>query len=325
MFEQPEHDFNQGHKMCLVCTRLGLSKDDEGWMSEQDHQQEEEEKVVVNVPQPRRRREQMASRVPRYETVVEPAPSHNNIPAFAAYSVLEGTAPADRMEQRSPYGLCIYDVTPDANPSRAEQMARLIFERTMDYRRGPDNDEDRVEVVVAPLPTLEAPSAAADRELAEHCMSHLKRERASRLMMGDPAVARSWYLPELLSDRWYTMGILVMSRVTDRWEEGLNWRDGQPEADRFECYTGGEAYNSQFGTCLFVKWQLREGIWREWEAEWEETVTSESQTRVTAYSLEALKSAVLELYGPGVRRFYEHLLPDGILDLELAVARYKGS
>lgn len=205
--------------MCFVCKRLGLPEDDEDWTSEQDHDAEEEE---IEDPQPQLPRKQLASRAPREETVVEPAPSHDDTPAFAAYSALEDTQPADRINERAAYGLCMYDVTPDANPARAEQMARAIFERTKAYRRRPDNDPDRIEVVALPRPKPKAQSSSADRELAEDCIRHFQEERASRLSMEDAALARSWYLPERLSDAWYAMGIVVTSRVTNRWEEVLD-------------------------------------------------------------------------------------------------------
>lgn len=296
--------------MCFVCSRLGLPEDDEDWASEEDHDDEDE----ANVTQPQFPRKQTARRSPKQETVVEPAPSHDNRPAFAAYSVLEGTQPADRINQRASYGLCIYDVTPDADPSRARQMARAFYERTKAYRRRPDGDPDRVEVVVFPRPKVDVQSPEADREHAEHCMRHFEKERASRMVMGDAAAARSWYLPELLSNMWYTWGILVISRVTDRWEEGLDWVDKHPE--EYSCIMK-KADESLFGTCLLVMWLPREEIWRAYE----ESITPGEPVGVSAYGLENLRSAAQKLLRCGVVPFYEHFLPDGILDLELAAAR----
>lgn len=297
--------------MCFVCSRLGLTEDGEDWTSEEDHGDEDE----ANVTQPQFPRKQTARRSPKQETVVEPAPSHDNTPAFAAYMVLEGTQPADRINQRPSYGLCIYDVTPDADPSRAQQMARAIYERTKAYRRRPDGDPDRVEVVVFPRPMVDE-SPEADREHAEHCIRHFEKERASRMKMRDAAAARSWYLPELLSNEWYAWGIIVISRVTDRWEEGLDWVDKHPE-EYSSIITEKKAYESLFGTCLLVTWLPREEIWRAYE----EPITPEQRVWVTAYSLENLRSAAQEFLLCGVVTFYEHFLQDGILDLELAAAR----
>lgn len=106
--------------------------------------------------------------------MVEPAPSHDNTPAFAAYSALESTQPADRIKQRPAYALCMYDVTPDESAARAEQMARAIFERAKAYRRRPDNDSDRIEVVALPQPNPETQSSSADHELAEGCIRHFE-------------------------------------------------------------------------------------------------------------------------------------------------------
>lgn len=136
------------HVLCLQIS--GVPEDDEYWTSEQDHDEEEEE---IEAPQTHLPRQQLAKQAPREKTVVEPTPSHDNTPAFAACSVLEGTQPADRINQRPAYGLCIYDVTQDESPARAEQMARAIFERTKADRRRSDSDPDRIEVV--PLPCHE--------------------------------------------------------------------------------------------------------------------------------------------------------------------------
>lgn len=83
----------QDLNMCFACKRLGLSEDDEDRTSEQDHDAEEE----IEDPRPQLPRRQLTCRAPREETVVEHAPCHDNTPAFAAYSMLEGTQPADCM------------------------------------------------------------------------------------------------------------------------------------------------------------------------------------------------------------------------------------
>ncbi|KAK7711993.1 hypothetical protein SLS64_005264 [Diaporthe eres] len=159
--------------ICFVFKHLGLPEDNGDWTSEQDHDDGEEEEQI-EAPQPQVPRKQLASRAPREGRVVEPAPSHDNTPAFAAYSALESTQPADRSNQRPAYALCMYDVTPDESAARAEQMARAIFERAKAYRRRPDNDSDRIEVVALPQPNPETQSSSADCELAEGCIRHFE-------------------------------------------------------------------------------------------------------------------------------------------------------
>lgn len=122
----------------------------------------------------------------------------------------------------------------------------------MTYRWSTQNEEDRVEVVAGPLSSVKEPSAAAEREPAEHCIRHFENERARRLVKGNAALARSWHLPELLNDSWYNMGILIISHVTDRWEEGLDKPGRHPEAER-SFITRETAYNRRFGACLLVK------------------------------------------------------------------------
>lgn len=251
--------------------------------------------------------------------MVEPAPSHDNTPAFATYSILEGTQPTDRINQRPAYGLCIYDVTQDASPARAEQMARAIFERTKAYRGRPDSDPGRIEVVALPCPKPEVQSSPAGRELAEDCIQHFEEERASRLAMEDGALARSWYLPDRLSDEWYAMGIVVISRVTDRWEEGLDWIERHYDGNS-TIISRKDAYNSWFETCLLVKWQPREETWRAYE----EPIAPEQRVTVSVYRLENLRTTAHELLYLGVVTFHEHFLRDGILDLEPTQARDKG-
>ncbi|KAJ0107729.1 hypothetical protein J7T55_010336 [Diaporthe amygdali] len=205
--------------MCFACDRLGIPRLYEEWSDEQKNDDEEEEEASG----PQLPYQQMASIAPKRMTVVESAPSHDDRPTFAAYSVHETTQPAVYIAKPPPYDLLIYDVTPDANPSRAEKMALAIFERTQNYSKGQKK----------------------------------RLGQASRLVIKDAAVAKSRFLPELLCDEWHAWGTLVISCVTERWEEGLNWLDNHPE-EKAITITTEKARNARFGTCLLVKWQPRE-------------------------------------------------------------------
>ncbi|KAK2605533.1 hypothetical protein N8I77_008363 [Diaporthe amygdali] len=217
----------------------------------------------------------MASIAPKRMTVVEPAPSHDNRHTFAAYSVLEGTQPAEYIAQSPPYGL-IYDVTPGANPSRAEKIARAIFERTQNYRRGRGNEPNRSR--------LSFSRSLRRRQGLRRRIASAPRVASATTRRKDAAVAKLWFLPELLCDEWHAWGILVISCVTERWEEGLNWLGNHPEEK--EITTPMEkARNARFGICLLVKWQPREATWRAYE----EHITPKSRIHVSAYSLENLR------------------------------------
>lgn len=121
--------------------------------------------------------------------------------------------------------------------------------------------------------------------------------------MEDAALARSWYLPERLSDEWYDMSILIITRATGRWEEGLDWIERHHERNS-AIFSRKDAYNSRFGTCLLVKWQPREEAWRACG----EPITPEQWVSVPAHGLEELRTATQTLLYWGVVTFHEHFL-----------------
>lgn len=138
--------------------------------------------------------------------------------------------------------------------------------------------------------------------------------------MDDAALAGSWYLTARLSDAWYAMGIVVISRVTNRWEEGLDWIERHGEGES-AIISRKDVYSSQFGTCLLVKWRPREETWRACG----EPIAPEQLVSVSAHGLEGPRTAAQELLCWDVVTFHEHFLQDGILDLEMAAARDRGS
>ncbi|KUI52924.1 hypothetical protein VP1G_00445 [Cytospora mali] len=274
---------------------------------------------------PRFPRVQGASKSPPKVTVVRSAPSHDGTPIFAAYDVLKNTQNLDDDAQRPPFGLVIYDTTPDANPSRAERIARAVFDRTMTERRRSESDPDRIEVVVFPLrgtaqsSMRSTESPFAGRERAEACIRHYEQERASRLAIPDPADAKSWFLPERIYDSWYAWGIIVVDRLEERWEEALNYLENHPEEDS-PIVTEYEAIRSPFGNLMEVYWQPREEVWERWE----EPVTRESRVWLIRMKLERLGRGLgVEVLLQSVNGFYEHFLSEGILDRELEAARAK--
>ncbi|KUI69825.1 hypothetical protein VM1G_05053 [Cytospora mali] len=286
----------------------------------EDEEEEEQEGQGPRLP-----RVQGARKSPKKVTVVRSAPSHDGTPTFAAYDVLEHTQHLDDTAQRPPFGLVIYDTTPDANPSRAERIARAVFDRTMTERRRSEGDPDRIEVVVFPLRGADQSSTTSteppltDRERAEACTRHYEHERASRLAMPDPADAKSWFLPERIYDDWYAWGIIVIDRLEERWEGALNYLEDHPEEDS-PIVTEDEAIRSPFGSFVKVYWQPREEVWERWG----EPVTPESHVWLSRMKLERMGRGLgVEGLLQSVSGFYEHFVSEGILDRELAAARAK--
>lgn len=305
--------------MCFTCDRLGISDDTPDTLDTCEDEDESEDQANQG---PRLPRVQMASKSPKEITIVRPAPSHDGAPTFAAYSILESTQHLDDHDdaatiasQRPPFGLTVYDTTSGADASRAAAMARLIFDGTMIERKRADNDPDRIEVVAFPLCDLE--NARTDRERVDVCIRHYEKERDSRLAMVNAAQATSWFLPEQISNGWYTWGIIIIDRLEEHWADALGYLEDYPEA-RSSIINEEDALHSPFGSFVRVYWQPREEYWQLWE----EPLTPERHVQVSRMKLELLGHGLgQEGLSGGVSSFYNHFLPDGILDRELDAAR----
>lgn len=209
----------------------------------EDDREDEEQPQPQQLDRPARRKKLL----PPPKTIVHTAPSHDGIPAFVAYSVPADTPEdADLTPLRPAYAYVFYDTSPGApNPGRAEDLARSIFGGTNDNRSS-CGLPDRVEVFAMPLPPLaesgspysaedvgldlvlspESPLYARlaarasrdpqDAQCLQHaaaCIYHHEREVQNRLAIADMAEADSWYLPEGLSDAYYTRHIRVVDRL----------------------------------------------------------------------------------------------------------------
>ncbi|KAI8194421.1 hypothetical protein KHU50_011665 [Colletotrichum sp. SAR 10_65] len=230
--------------MCFGCRRLGFVLSSPT-PETKDDREDEEQPQSQQLDRPARRKKLL----PLPKTIVHPAPSHDDVPAFVAYS-----APADTSEDvdltplRPAYAYVFYDTSPGAlNPGRAEDLARSIFDGTNDNRSS-CGLPDRVEVFAMPLPPLPEPgspyfaeslgldlvlspespwygrlAAQASRDPQHaHCLQHAaaciyhhEREVQNRLAIADRAEAVSWYLPEGLSDADFTRHIVVVDRLED--------------------------------------------------------------------------------------------------------------
>lgn len=305
--------------MCFTCGRLGIPE----WPDSpemDDHEDEEEELQTQAAIFPRR---PSARKSPRRVTVVQPAPSHDGTPIFAAHSVLEATLKPDADDGWPPFGLIIYDTAPGANAARAERMARLIFDRTMDERRRPDGDPDRIEVIALGPPVAQPDTRSTGSYLptpgdrAEACIRHFEKERNSRLALADLKDAKLFFLPERTVDHWYAWGIIVIDRLEERWEEALGYLEDHPEEDS-HVIEEKDALTSRFGSFIEVRWQPREEMWEVWE----EPVTPESRVHLSRMKLELIGHRLgIEGLLDGVNSFFTHFVPDGILDRELEAGR----
>jgi hypothetical protein len=308
--------------MCFACRRLGIPEKTPGISDSEELEDEEAEELETQGPTLPRR--PTVRKSPRRVTVVQPAPSHDGSPIFAAYSVLESSRNPDAADQRPPFGLIIYDTAPGANATRAERMARVMFDRTMSERRRAENDPDRIEVVALKPPGIAQPGRTSTefeqltpRDRAEACIRHFEQERNSRLTIPDLAEAKSWFLPERIDDDMYAWGILVIDRLEERWEEALGYLEDHPDEDT-HVVSEEEALSSPFGSFAKVCWQPREETWELWEM----PVTPESRVWLNRMKLE-LVGCMLGADGllQSVSGFYEHFLREGILDRELEAAR----
>ncbi|KAF6812685.1 hypothetical protein CSOJ01_04981 [Colletotrichum sojae] len=107
--------------MCVVCRRAARA---DGWTprihGEYEGEEEEAQRPGTSIPR-------------RWKTVVQPAPSHDGSPTFAAYEVLEATAEteAELRPVRPAFGCVVYDTTHTAHRT---PVSWFLPERFMDSR-----------------------------------------------------------------------------------------------------------------------------------------------------------------------------------------------
>ncbi|KAK2018574.1 hypothetical protein LZ32DRAFT_330530 [Colletotrichum eremochloae] len=257
----------------------------------EEEEEEEEEEGEYCPPSP------TASIVEK--TIVQPAPSHDGAPTFAAFQVPENLETEDEIRPvRPPFAIVIYDATHTACATRSARFARALFDGTLHSRRSRDWLPDRFEVVTLPLPL-----SLSDDERVEACIRHHEKEFQSRLMIADKTEAASWFLPERIMDMWYARRILILNRfeagsddINDTevapWEEVLHiektWNGSKihPDANRL-------------GSFLEVDWQPRK---------------HDPRTNIW------LRAILFDMFLPAVP-FYNHFVPDGVLNRQLEEAR----
>ncbi|KAF4898939.1 hypothetical protein CGCVW01_v013570 [Colletotrichum viniferum] len=261
------------------------------------------------------------------KTIAQPAPSHDGAPTFAAYQVFKDT-PEDLSPEdleaavrplRPPFSIVVYDTTHTARPARSARLARAVCDRTFWYRRRPKHRPDRVEVVTLPLP-----ESSTDAERAEACIRHHEEEIRSRTLIPNEAEAVSWFLPERIMDSNNARKILTISRLEE------NDGDDEVEVASWEEPISNEEYAieraarknpeaSRSGSFLRIDWQPRKELWPSYKGrDYDPNIDEEMRTR--CYGFEAFGNACMELVD-AIEVFYNHFIPDGVLDLQLEMAR----
>lgn len=262
-----------------------------------------------------------------WKTIVQPAPSHDGAPTFAAYQVFENT-PEDLSPEdleaavrplRPPFGIVVYDTTHTARPTRSARLARAVFDHTFWYRRRPKHRPDWVEVV-----TLALPQSFTDAERAEAYIGHHEEELRSRLLIPNVAEAVSWFLPGRIMESTYTRRILAINRLEE------NDDDDEVEIASWEELISNEEYAieraarrnpeaSRCGSFLCIDWQPRKELWLSHRGLAYES-DKDKEIRAPCYGFEVFGYVCMELVD-AIEVFYNHCVPDGVLDLELDKAR----
>ncbi|KAK3371129.1 hypothetical protein B0T24DRAFT_627815 [Lasiosphaeria ovina] len=261
--------------------------------------------------------------VPR-KLVVEPVPSHDGAPVFAAWM-----APLDKLEAdaSSPDGysnspplidakLCrpisgirIYNTTPNATSERAALLVRRISELTRMRIDDESSDEDRIEVVV-----LRQPKSVTVDERVALCTAHNSAERKIRNAMYDGAAAASWYIPE--HDERNCMKIWIIDDLKVSWEQALRSPPIRPPGrrDGVASYPAEQDAKGIHGSFLEVTYD------RIPDPEDED----DGELLFYRHDLESLGECLAEFRGfrGNVYRFFQsHFMPDGVLEKELAHTR----
>ncbi|KAJ4303929.1 hypothetical protein N0V88_001529 [Collariella sp. IMI 366227] len=260
--------------------------------------------------------------MPLRKVVVEPAPSHDGAPTYAAYEMqltllatdpespdgYSNSPPSQNAEKHRPqFGIRIYDTTPSATGDRAALLARRISELTYDQRVMDDayRYKDRIEVVALPLP-----EATARKDRMARCMAHNDAEREARLLIADPAFAASWFIVEDFKAYFSRKRVFVINELQDSWEKALRTRNDRLERSR-------SAHGHFFNVSYDCPSSSDE---EEIEASWEKSCVP-GQLCCGEDHLENIGADLLN-FRLNVKEFYSrHFIPEGVLEMELALAR----
>ncbi|KAG7291423.1 hypothetical protein NEMBOFW57_001442 [Staphylotrichum longicolle] len=304
--------------MCHVCDRLEIDIE----LPSEEHLAKEaaEARLVAQGQKPPRPGK---TPLPRTKVVVEPAPSHDGAPTYAAYEMqlallaadpdspdgYSNSPPSQDAEKyRPPFGIRIYDTTPRATGGRAALLARRISELT--YRQRVSDDyfryKDRIEVVALPLP-----EATTRKDRMTRCVAHNDAEREARLLIADPALAASWFIVEDFDADFTRKRVFVINDLQDSWEEALSTYDYQ--------YADSRSPHGHFFDFAYdcTSSSDNEEIERSLE---EEPFVAGLRCRGEE-RLENLGTHLMYFRDNVVEFYVSHFIPEGVLEMELALAR----
>ncbi|KAK2018576.1 hypothetical protein LZ32DRAFT_599499 [Colletotrichum eremochloae] len=303
--------------MCQLCPRL--------WPSCFNSEGEEVERKSIYEEEEEGEEYRPPSPPSALKTVVQPAPSHDGAPTFAVYDVPIDTqeTEAELRPVRPQFGIVVYDVTPTANPSRTAQLTPTLH-------IGCDSGE-RLEVVTLPL------QQCSDDERVEACIRHHEEEIRTRMLIDDKAEAASWFLPERIMDRRYARNILIINCFKDDSSDDAVVASLK-EALTNEDWSGSATYDdpnaSPSGTCLYVTWRPRNRQPYTLTYEPDESnrrvlkftllphdfYGKSAEVKFSSHPLERIPSLFMEM-ADAAQPFYNHFVPDGVLNRELLKAR----
>jgi hypothetical protein len=312
--------------MCHVCERLGIDIElpsEEQLAREAAEDEAREEAEAKPVAQGKKPPSVGKTPMPRTKVVVEPAPSHDGAPTYAAYEMQlallaadpdspdgYGNSPPsqDAEKYRPPFGIRIYDTTTSATGDRAALLARRISELTYDQRVSDDGFryKDRIEVVALPLP-----EATAKKDRMARCMAYNDAEREARLPIADPALAASWFIVEDFDAYVTRKRVFVINDLQDSWEEALGTCNDRCVVSRS---THGHFFNIAYDcTSSSDDEEIETGL--------EEPFVPGRLCRGED-RLENLGANLMDFRRGNINEFYvRHFIPEDVLEMELALAR----
>ena len=114
---------------------------------------------------------------------------------------------------------------------------------------------DRIEVVALPMPADMTTAMAR----VEKCIAYNEAERAARLLISDPVVAKSWFIPEDFRGLGSGQRLFIIVDLQEGWEDALASRECvswySPATDRY-----GQFYEIPYDRCWDEEywWELEE-------------------------------------------------------------------
>ena len=148
------------------------------------------------------------------------------------------------------------------------------------------------------------PESTTADERGAKCVAHNEAETATRLLIADPAVAASWFLVEDFNGYCFKKSLFLISELHDSWQAALrsrnraDWRVRSPHG-QFRCVGFGRAFYDDEDEDLLVK----------------EIVVG------TEFALETLDVQLADFRGNAPRFYIHHFIPEGVLDMQLILAR----